>query len=82
MRPRWLAGVVLPVIIVLLMARLGGLPTDADGSSPADRLAALVTCVLPGHPGQAPSARPAETDQLDCDPLGADPLRTAWISAC
>ncbi len=85
-RLRWLAGIVFPAMIVLLIARLGDLPADADGPSPAGRLAGLVTCVLSANPGQAqyvtPSAGTAETDQLDCDPTWADPFRTAWISAC
>lgn len=84
-RLRWLAGIVFPAMIVLLIARLG-LPPGADGPSPAGRLAALVTCVLSADPGQTPpltpSARMTETDQLDCDPTRADPFRTAWISAC
>lgn len=80
LRLRWPAGVVLPAMIMFLTARLGDLPTGA--ASPAGRVAALVTCVLSGNPGEplpvTPAAATRETDQLDCDAMRADPLRTVW----
>ncbi len=86
LRQRWLVGIVFSATAILLIALLGGLPTDADGPPPQDRLAALVTCLLPANPGGAPSVTPStgttEIDELDCDQTWEDPLRTAWISAC
>ncbi len=84
LRLRWLAGVVLLAIILLVAARLGDLPSSS--SSPTSRVAALVACVLSPNPGEPESVTPAaattEIDHLDCDVMRADPLRTPWISPC
>jgi hypothetical protein len=83
---RWLAGIVLPAMVLLLIARLGDLPTDAGAPSLAGRGAALVTCVLSANPiGSTPAAPPAattETDRLECEGMWIDSHRTAWMSAC
>lgn len=83
---RWLAGIVLPAMVLLLIVRLGGLSTDASDLSPADGGTVLVTCVLSANPMEPapglPSAATTETDTLECEGMWTDPLRTAWISAC
>jgi hypothetical protein len=85
-RLRRLASIVLPAMVLLLLARLGGLPTGAGVPSLAGRGAALVTCVLSANPMQpapvAPSVVTTETDRLECEGMRTDPFRTAWISAC
>jgi hypothetical protein len=87
LRLRWLAGIMLAGVILLLTARLGGPPPpDANGLSPAGRLASLVTCVLPAAvvapPLSSPSAVRSGTSSGDCTTIEMDPFRAAWISPC
>ncbi len=81
LRQRWLAGVVLLAIILLVAARLGDLPSSSP--SPISRAAALVACVLFPNPGEPESVTPATaTMEIDCDVMRAEPVRTPWISPC
>jgi hypothetical protein len=85
LRLRWIVGLALPAIIALLTVRLASLPAVGGAQSLADQAVALVACLLPANPVSRPLAPPAasvDAPPPECEPTGAHPRQTVWISAC